>query len=161
MAYYVQVDRGLEHDVREHLVTVDAFEGFIARPENRDRLFELVNGEIIEKRPTEEHGVVTGNIYFAIRLSVEVTGVGRVVVEVCHRVPGDPHNDRVPDVAYYADASRPVVKQGPVLQMPDLVVEVKSPRDTCKAMRDKAPIIWRMERGWCGRYTRISGLSLC
>lgn len=33
-------------------------------------------------------------------------------------------------MVYDADVSRPVVKQGPVLQLPDLVVEVKSPRDT-------------------------------
>ncbi len=36
-------------------VTADAFEAFMARPENADRLFELINGEIIEKMPSNPH----------------------------------------------------------------------------------------------------------
>ncbi len=124
--------------VQEQLVTVEAFETFIARPDNRDRRFELIDGEIVEKMPTEEHGVITGNIFGFLWNFSRDRGLGRVAVEVRHRMPGDPYNDRLPDVAYYADASRPIVKQGPVPHMPDLVVEVKSPHDTYKEMRDKA-----------------------
>jgi Uma2 family endonuclease len=47
---------------QEKLYTVDEFETFIARPEHADRLFELINGEIVEKMPTQRHGVVTVNI---------------------------------------------------------------------------------------------------
>lgn len=124
--------------VQEQLVTVEAFEIFITRPDNRDRRFELIDGEIVEKMPTEEHGVITGNIFGFLWNFSRDRGLGRVAVEVRHRMPGDSYNDRLPDVAYYADASRPIVKQGPVPQMPDLVVEVKSPHDTYKEMRDKA-----------------------
>lgn len=33
------------------MVTEAEFEAFIQRPENADRLFELINGEIVEKVP--------------------------------------------------------------------------------------------------------------
>ena len=35
--------------------TIEEFERFLALPENADRLFELIDGEIVEKMPTEEH----------------------------------------------------------------------------------------------------------
>jgi len=35
--------------VQKQKVTVKEFEDFLARPENRRRLFELIDGEIVEK----------------------------------------------------------------------------------------------------------------
>lgn len=35
--------------IQERLYTVEEFEAFIAEAENIDRLFELIDGEIIEK----------------------------------------------------------------------------------------------------------------
>src|SRR5215831_15924519 len=105
---------------REKLYTVEEFEDYIARPENKDRLLELINGEIAEKVPTQRHGEIAVNISTEIKLYVKRTGAGRVVVEVRHRIPGDEHNDRLPDIAYYADGSKPSIKQGPVPYMPDL-----------------------------------------
>lgn len=45
--------------VGKKLHTVEEFDEFIARPENRDRLFELLRGEIVEKVPTQQHGLIT------------------------------------------------------------------------------------------------------
>ena len=39
----------------ERKLTVADFDAFIAKPENVDRLFELINGEIVEKVPTQRH----------------------------------------------------------------------------------------------------------
>lgn len=39
--------------------TVAEFEQVIALPENQDRYFELIDGEIVEKMPTEEHSVIS------------------------------------------------------------------------------------------------------
>jgi Uma2 family endonuclease len=40
------------------LHTVEEFEQFLAAPENRQRRFELIDGEMIEKAmPTLEHGI--------------------------------------------------------------------------------------------------------
>jgi Uma2 family endonuclease len=125
--------------VRQKLYTVEEFEQFIAQPDNADRLFELVEGEIVEKVPTELHSLIAGNIYAALREYVKAHGLGRVVFEVRYRLPDDPHNARIPDVSFTrTERLLPVVEQGAVPQMPDLCVEVQSPDDTPKAMRDKA-----------------------
>lgn len=43
--------------------TIEEFEEFIARPENGDRVFELIHGEIVEKVPTEEHSMAIESIF--------------------------------------------------------------------------------------------------
>lgn len=123
--------------VEQHLYAVEEFEQLADSPENRDRLLELVNVEIVEKVPTEKHGMLVGNIYFHIRGNVQQTRSGRVVMEVRHKAPGDSRNARIPDISYIA-GNRPPVEQGSVPQMPDLAVEVKSPDDSWKDMREKA-----------------------
>lgn len=117
--------------------TVEEFERIADAPENTDRLLELIDGEIVEKVPTERHGMVTGNIYGPLWQHVKVTRAGRVVLEVRYRRPEDRHNARIPDIAF-TSGNRPVVDKGSVPLMPDLAVEVKSPSDTLKKMREKA-----------------------
>lgn len=121
------------------LVTVAEFEEFSDQEENQDRRFELIDGEIVEKMPTEEHGIIVLRIGSRLLIFVEARGLGRVAVEPRHRVPDDEHNARLPDIAF-TSASRvlPVTRRGSVPQMPDLVVEVKSPDDTYARMRKKA-----------------------
>jgi len=129
----------MAQQVENKLVTVAEFEEFIALPENRDRLLELVNGEIVEKMPTEEHGVIVLNIGTEIRIHVKQGQLGRVGVEIRHRRPDDQYNDRLPDVSFTSsERALPLVKKGAVPQMPDLAIEVKSPDDTYKEMREKA-----------------------
>jgi Uma2 family endonuclease len=124
--------------IQPKLYTVAELERFLALPENGDRYFELIQGEIVEKVPTEEHGLIAGNIYGFLWNYTRQSGVGRAVIEVRVRMPEDEYNSRQPDLAFFADTTRPVVKRGPVLQMPDLVIEVKSPDDTYKSMRERA-----------------------
>ncbi|MCL4880357.1 MAG: hypothetical protein KJ064_27135 [Anaerolineae bacterium] len=38
------------------LYTIEEFEHILGLPENRDRLLELIEGEIVEKMVTQEHG---------------------------------------------------------------------------------------------------------
>lgn len=124
---------------RPPIFTVDEFEQFITLPENRDRHFELIEGEIVEKAmPTEEHGQIAGNLVFALKTHIATAHQGRVVIEVSAKDPNDKRNVRQPDVSYYADASRPVTKKGATPQMPDLAIEIQSPDDTIKSLRDKA-----------------------
>jgi len=124
---------------QERLYTVQEFENFIAQPENLDRLFELIDGEIVEKMPTEEHSLVIGNIYMPLRLFSDTHDLGRVAFEVRRKIVGDNHNARLPDVEFTSKARLlPVVKKGAVPQMPDLAVEVKSPDDSFVEMREKA-----------------------
>ncbi|MBL8153321.1 MAG: Uma2 family endonuclease [Anaerolineae bacterium] len=125
--------------LRIDLATIREFETFMAQPENRDGRFELIHGEIIEKAmPTELHGLIVANLIALLWSFVKQTGRGRVGAEIRNRMPGDDHNSRQPDISYFADASRPIVERGAVPQMPDLAIEVKSPDDSYKAMREKA-----------------------
>jgi Uma2 family endonuclease len=124
--------------IQPKLVTVAEFEQFLALPENRDRSFELIHGEIVEKVPTEEHGLIAANLCGFLWQHTRQSGVGRAVIEVRVRMPDDDYNSRQPDLAFFADTTRPVVKRGPVFQMPDLAIEVKSPDDTYTSMRERA-----------------------
>lgn len=118
-------------------LTVDEFEHFLRQPENQDGLFELINGEIVEKMPTEEHGEITTNIVVPLGGFVRQHNLGRVVVEVRYRIPRDQHNARQPDISF-TSGHRPRVNKGAVLHMPDLAIEIQSPDDSIKAMREKA-----------------------
>jgi Uma2 family endonuclease len=124
--------------VQKKLYTIAEFEPFADSSENRDRLLELVNGEIFEKMPTEEHGVIALNIGSALKNHVKLNDIaGRVGVEVRHRNPTDSHNARIPDVSFrYTD--EPAVKKGSVDSMPDLAVEILSPDDEYQDLLEKA-----------------------
>lgn len=123
--------------IGEQLYTVEAFEELADAPENVERLLELVNGEIIEKMPTEDHGVITLNISTPLVNFAHPRKLGRVAVEVRYRKPGDDYNARIPDVSF-SSAKRPIVKEGSVPELPDLAVEVQSPKQSLKALREKA-----------------------
>ncbi len=122
---------------QERLYTVEEFEALLALPENRDRLLELVNGEIVEKMPTEKHGETAALIGAALLAFVRPNKLGRVGVEVRHRMPQDQRNSLLPDVSFIS-GKRPSVTEGSVPQMPDLAIEIKSPDDSLKELREKA-----------------------
>lgn len=125
--------------VQDRVYTVEEFETWIAQPEHADGRFELIQGEIVEKVPTEQHSLIVGNIYMALRMFVEPRSLGRVAFEVRRRVEGDDYNARLPDAEFTSkERLLPVVKKGPVPQMPDLAVEVKSPADSFIRLREKA-----------------------
>jgi Uma2 family endonuclease len=145
--------------IQNRLYTVDEFEAFLALPENQERRFELINGEIVEKAPTEEHGIIVLRIGSKLLIFVDLHALGRVAVEVRHRIPADDHNARLPDISYRRDTSAPVVKQGSVPVMPDLAVEVKSPTMAIVNCSKKLMIISWTVRAWSGWSTRKSGWS--
>lgn len=122
--------------VRKQLHTVDEFEALVEK--DSDRLLELIHGEIVEKVPTEEHGMIALKVGSRILMFVEPRNLGRVGVEIRHHVPGDDRNSRLPDVSFTSNLERPLVKKGSVQGMPDLAVEIKSPDDKWEDLLDKA-----------------------
>jgi Uma2 family endonuclease len=125
--------------IRERLYTVDEFWEIISRPENADRKFELVNGEIVENMPTEEHGSVTTDLITFLNVYVKKHMLGRVVNEVSYKNPADVYNNRIPDISFTrTERLKPLVTQGASTQMPDLVIEVRSPGNTRKGLQEKA-----------------------
>ena len=120
--------------IKQRLMTITEYEAFI---DTHEGLYELINGEIVEKVVTEEHGVIVVNIATEIRIYLKQNPIGRVAVEARYRPKDENYNVRLPDVSVrITDA--PIVRKGAVEGMPDLAVEVKSPTDTLKLMREKA-----------------------
>jgi len=120
--------------------TVDAFEAFLKQPENAARLFELIDGEIVEKMPTEFHNLIRDFLLVTLWNYIVPRKLGRVTAETRTRANAeDRYNDRLPDISFTTAARvQPVVKSGPVPQIPDLCVEIQSPDDYPKLMREKA-----------------------
>ena len=137
--------------IGKRLYTNDEFEKFIALPENQESRFELIDGEIIEKMPTEEHGLTASNLHGHLFIFLQGNEIGRLIIEVRHKMPGDDHNARLPDIAFTStERALPVVKEGAVPQMPDLAIEIKSPTDSYVGLREKRHIISNMVRAWFG-----------
>jgi len=122
---------------RERYYTVEEFERLYLSPEDDNRLYELINGKVHEKMPTQQHGLIASNINVAFALHARQHKTGRPGVEVRHQIPQDTRNSRLPDVSFTCTRN-PLVEQGSVSGMPDLAVEIKSPDDTIKEMRDTA-----------------------
>jgi Uma2 family endonuclease len=122
----------------EKLYTVEEFEAYIALPENADRLLELIDGEIIEKMPTREHGIIGATFAADITIYLRVNPIGWVAVEARHRPAGDTRNDRLPDVSFVSGIDRPIERKGAALYIPDLCIEIQSPDDSDKDMLDTA-----------------------
>ena len=125
--------------LEQQLVSLDEFERFIAQPENRDYSFELINGEIFKKLSTEEHGVLAARIVAEFNIYLKSNPIGRAGVEIRHRVPEDRQNDLIPDVSFIShERAQALTRKGAVPQMPDLVVEIKSPDESSIGLREKA-----------------------
>ncbi len=118
-------------------MTYPEFDRYLAMPANHDRLLELFHGEVIEKMPTQRHGMIAVKIASRLLTYAETYG-GRVGTEIRHKMPNDAHNALQPDVAYYLDTDEPIIERGATPYMPDLVVEIKSPDDNLRVMRQKA-----------------------
>lgn len=120
------------------------FEACLAQPDHADRLFELVDGEIIEKMPTFQQGMIAGNLITAINTYTVLRKLGRAAVAARHQMPleaQDPArpNSCIPDVSYISkERGLPLVTEGAVPAMPDLAVEIQSPNQTDKDMLDSA-----------------------
>jgi Uma2 family endonuclease len=124
--------------IQKKLYTVEEFEEFADSKENADRRFELINGEIYEKMPTEEHGVIAANIAGFVWTFNHQHKLGILTIEARHQMPGEKHNARMLDVSFILGADRSPVSKGSVQRMPDLAIEVQSPDDDFKDLHAKA-----------------------
>jgi Uma2 family endonuclease len=113
------------------LMTADEFWEFVNRPENENRRFELIRGEVKEmSRPRHPHGRIAFRVGHAIELYAERVGKGYVVTESGLVLEHQPDSVVGPDVAYYTDTGTfgeidPKWAETPPL----LAVEVRSPND--------------------------------
>jgi Uma2 family endonuclease len=122
----------------EEVKTIEEFEAFIVQPENADRRFELINGRVVEKMPTQLHGWIVVFLSRFLLNYLDVHRIGRLYAEARYKMPDSDDNARIPDLSFVRNELGPVVKDGPAPYMPDLAIEVQSPDDTPKLMREKA-----------------------
>lgn len=134
-------------------MTAEEFFEWDNRPENANRQFELVRGEVIELPvPTKIHGRVCISVAYALEGYVRQRGFGYVTGNDAGVIlDRDPDTVRGPDVALYEDANsfeelHPKYGEVP----PRLVVEVLSPGDVYKRVTKKLkdylragiPLVW-------------------
>jgi len=112
------------------------FERFIALPENADRRFEFMGGEIVEVVTNYYCSRIAARILSRINTYVEEHELGYVSGEAGGYVVGD---DRyLPDVGFISTKRQPEPCQDTFNpQAPDLAVEVISPTDKPKIVRTK------------------------
>jgi Uma2 family endonuclease len=121
-------------------MTAEEFCDWVQLPENANKCFELVRGEVIElSRPTKIHGRVCINVGFVLETYARQRRKGYVVGNDSGVIlERDPDTVRGPDVALYEDAQKFVElhpKYGEV--PPRLAVEVLSPNDKVKLINRK------------------------
>jgi Uma2 family endonuclease len=114
------------------------FEAFIELPENTNRLFELINREIIEKVPTPIHSYIVALLHGLMFMFLQKHPIGWTAIEVRCQILEDDENDRIPDLAFIRKAPGRSVAGKALTYIPDLVVEVQSPGQTKEFMRAKA-----------------------
>jgi Uma2 family endonuclease len=134
-------------EVQERFFDVDEFWSFACQPENANKRFELIHGELVEMpQPGEEHGFIAGEIAFRIRLFDSDRKLGILTVDAGYYSQEDRSTVLGPDVAFRrADASAPPLQKKWAPTMPDLAVEIKSPSNSLAELRQKAAIYLRRE----------------
>lgn len=104
------------------------------------KLFELVDGEIVEKPMGWESSYVASQLYYFIRQFVFQHSLGWPIVEGSYQCfAEDPNRVRKPDVSFVAKDRMPGnrLPQGHCEVAPDLAVEVISPTNRFSEMERK------------------------
>jgi Uma2 family endonuclease len=122
--------------ISETLYTLAEFEAYAAA--HPDQLLELIDGRIVEKVTSEEHGYIVLKIGMALLNWRQTNNIkGFPSTEATLRLPDDDKNERRPDVSFrYTDET--VSRKATLPTMPDFAVEVKSPKNGYDELRDKA-----------------------
>ena len=103
---------------------------------------ELIRGELCETMPSgQEHGEIAMRIGHLLLSFVRPRRLGRVMgSDAGVWLERDPDTVREPDVAFFAADRMPPGERvsGYAEVVPNLVVEIASPRDSAREVRDKA-----------------------
>jgi Uma2 family endonuclease len=123
--------------------TVEEFWDYVHLPENAGRRLELVNGEILEMVPTGgEHGEITFDFSLMIGNFVKKNKLGRLTAAETGYIlgirPDGKPDVRAPDIGFVSLERAPEPFESQYIPLiPDLAVEVVSPGDKAKDIREK------------------------
>ncbi len=134
--------------VIQQKLTAAEFEAFTQRPENVDRLFELINGEIVEKVPSNPYASeIAQRIAFFIRQHIREQAIAGYVTGEAggFMIGGDWY---APDTAYISkDRGPDLVKQGYHPVPPELAVEVETNVTAATERRLRSKVLGYIEAG--------------
>ncbi|MDE2859178.1 MAG: Uma2 family endonuclease [Chloroflexota bacterium] len=150
--------------IQHKLYTVDDVWERSHRPENENKYFYLIDGELFWTMPPGgEHGDLAAEITYFLKAFVKRQNLGKVTVETGYHPPDDRYTLLAPDIAFIqkARAPQPFPKKFVPL-MPDLAVEIMSPGDSLKEARRKASVYLNNGTSlvWIVR-TRQRGVDVC
>ena len=133
--------------VLERLIDADTFLELEQLPEYRDREYELINGEMVEmSTPGSIHGKYVYRLSGYLFVYLLGNDIGEAMAESGNRSALDENLLLRPDVSFISHASaREPLAEAPLPHMPDLAVEVASPSNTVRELREKAAIFLRNE----------------
>ncbi|MDX2140552.1 MAG: Uma2 family endonuclease [Chloroflexota bacterium] len=126
-------------NVQARKLTLDEFHAFCELRENRDRLFEVINGEIVEKMAIFEPSTIAAEIIFQFKLWLKSHPIGRVTASDGSYILANTH-ELIPGVGYISKERMPGIPPREAILAPDLAVEVKSPTDSKREMHQKAEL---------------------
>ena len=128
--------------IQQRLYTVDDVWELSHRPENENKYFYLIDGELYYTMPP---GLLHGRLAILIGryllTYVEQNDLGLVTTETGYHPPDDHRTLLAPDVAFISkDKAPPPFTEKFVPIMPDLAVEILSPTDSLQEIRRKAAV---------------------
>jgi Uma2 family endonuclease len=125
------------------------FHRYVDLPENKNRLFELHAGDIVEKMASFIPSKIAMRIGRYLSTFVDDNDLGYVTgADGSYTL--SPDTEFMPDVAYISTVRLPQQPERQVEGPPDLAIEVKSPSDSKRELRLKAetylrygtPMVW-------------------
>lgn len=125
---------------KARLMNVDEFRAFTELEDNRDKNFELRQGEVIEvPSPKKYHAMIVAQIIGLWFMYMKLNNItGTIIGDNLDHHLG---NDSVlkPNVGYTSAAREPAIPGYPQVA-PDLVVEIESPSNTLEKFKDKMKV---------------------
>ncbi len=128
--------------IRERLYTVDDVWHLSQQPENDNKHFYLINGELCwDMPPGFLHGRIVVLIARYLSIYAERHDLGEVTGEVGYYSADDRYTLLAPDVAFICKGNLPPADHEKfVPRLPDLAVEIQSPSNSLAELRRKAAV---------------------
>ena len=123
--------------IQKKTYTYAEYADIISRPENANRILELIDGELVEKTASFTPSEIAMTIGFYFKGYLIENPIGYLTAADGGYILDD-DNTFIPDVGYISKSRLPERPSREAPVAPDLAVEVKSPTDRKRDMRLKA-----------------------